>query len=55
MNLTDSERDSLRKILRTVYLADWGGRIVEDAHTILGKLKDIEAVTTMDRAVRGKR
>ena len=38
MKFTDSEIDSLRKILRGVHLSDYGSRIVDDARTILGKL-----------------
>jgi hypothetical protein len=38
--LTASEIDSLQKILRAVYLSDWGSQIVADAHAILAKLSD---------------
>lgn len=46
MNLTASECDSLRKILRGVHLSDWGSRIVCDAQLILAKLTAAEAETT---------
>jgi hypothetical protein len=39
VELTASERESLRKILRAVYLSDWGSQIVADAHAVLAKLE----------------
>lgn len=39
ITVTDEEFDSLKKVLRQVYLSDFGSRIVDDARRILGRLK----------------
>ena len=38
LDLTESERTSLAKILSGVYLRDYGSRIVADAQAILSRL-----------------